>query len=91
MSKYTIEQILNALNGHKTRATYEAVGTLLGCHAKNVAQRYLGNKRRPASWVVSKRDHMPTGYMAVNCHPELQSNPHVIEDPDELTSLLEIS
>ena len=86
--KYTIEQILEALNDHKIRATYEAVGGLLGCPAKNVAQRFLGNRRPLASWVVNKGNGMPSGYMTVNCHKDLQSNSHIVDSPVELIHLI---
>jgi hypothetical protein len=31
---------------------------------------------------------MPTGYLKVNLHPELQSKPNVIEEPGDLVALL---
>ena len=83
-----IERILAALNDQKVRATYSAVGDLLGVHPKLVSQQ-LGNRRPEASWVVSKSTGMPTGYLDANCHKELQTNPRIIGTADELAELIE--
>ena len=50
-----IRTILAGLNTHQIRATYGAVGELLGIPAIGVG-RYLGDPRAEASWVVSA-DH----------------------------------
>jgi predicted transcriptional regulator len=84
-----IETILDALNEHKLRATYSAVGELMGVHPKSVSQ-YLGNRRPYASWVVSKATGMPTDYLDANCHNDLQSNPRVLESSDELIALIRL-
>ena len=89
MGKYSVDQILDTLNAKKVRATYSVVASLLGTHPKSVAGQYLGNRRPYASWVVSKSTGMPTDYLPENCHPDLQCNSHVIEDPAELIGLIE--
>lgn len=88
---YDIDDVLNALNRHRVRATYGVVGILLGCSARQVAPTFLGDRRPYASWVVSKANHMPTGYAPNECHPDLQSNSHVITDAEELVALVERS
>jgi len=85
---YTIDDILEALNKHQIRATYSAVAALLGVHQRRVSQ-LLGNRRPFASWVVAKSTGMPTGYLKANLHKELQSNPNVIGNPDDLLGLLD--
>jgi len=89
MARYSIEQILDALNGEKTRATYSAVASLRGTHPKMLAAQDLGNKRPYASWVVSKATGMPTDYLPANCHPDLQTTKTIIDDPADLIDLVE--
>ena len=88
MAKYAVLQILETLDQNKVRATYSAVGALVGVHPRSLAA-HLGNRRPLASWVVSKSTGMPTDYLTANCHKDLQSNPRVIENPDELIALIE--
>lgn len=82
-----IDVILSTLNKHKIRATYGAVAELRQTHARNVSQQ-LGTRRPEASWVVSKRTGLPTGYLNANCHEDLLSNPKVIDTADELALLI---
>ena len=83
-----ITTILAALNDRKVRATYGAVGELMGIHPKLVSQ-HLGTSRPEASWVVSKSTGMPTGYLDANCHKDLQSNLQIISTAEELANLIE--
>jgi hypothetical protein len=83
-----IATILAVLNDRKVRATYSAVGELMGVHPKLVRQ-HLGTRRPEASWVVSKSTGMPTGYLDANCHKDLQKNPHIIATVEELANLIE--
>ena len=63
------EKILCELSKRKTRATYGAVGCILGAPAWQVSD-YLGCRRPKASWVVAKTTNTsrgskrgkPTGY-----------------------------
>ena len=55
------EKILCELNKRKTRATYGAVGCILGVLPRHVG-KYLGCRRPKASWVVRKDTEMPTCY-----------------------------
>lgn len=84
-----IDDILEALNAENIRATYKAVGEVLGVDPRNVAPRFLGNRRPAASWVVASSTGMPTGYLKANCHKELTSNPRVIDSKEELLELIE--
>ena len=83
-----IATILAALNAQKVRATYGAVGELMGINPRLVSQ-HLGTRRPEASWVVSKTTGMPTGYLDANCHEDLQSNRQVISTAQELANLIE--
>jgi hypothetical protein len=79
--------ILAALGRHFQRATYAAVGGVVGLPAQSVMQGRP--KALVNSWVVSKRTHMPTGYSPAQCHPKLISNPYVIQSRDELSAWLD--
>lgn len=81
-----LEGVLMALNQRLQRATYAAVGGVVGLPAQSVMQGR--QKAAMSSWVVSKKTHLPTGYAAGECHPKLTSNPHVIQTADELRAWL---
>ncbi len=82
-----IELILSCLNKTKIRCTYSAVGSVLGVDAKSVGA-LLGEKRPEASWVVSKAKHEPSGYSEEQKHPDLFTNPEVVDSEDEMRALL---
>ena len=75
--------ILRYLNDTHTRATYGAVGGVLGIIARSVS-RLLDKKNPTASWVVSSETGLPTGYDDSQLHPNLLDNPHIITSPEEL-------
>lgn len=83
-----IDTILVALNRYKIRATYGAVGELLGIPAIGVGRR-LGDQRPEASWIVSAKTGKPSGYTEDNCHAELYSNSLVIRSGEQLRALIE--
>ncbi len=82
-----MEKILACLNQKKIRCTYSAVGEVLGMDAK-VVGGHLGDRRPEASWVVGKATGEPTGYADEEKHPDLLSNPAVIDSGEELKNLL---
>ncbi|MEH6550649.1 MAG: DUF429 domain-containing protein [Pseudomonadales bacterium] len=83
----TLDQILASLNDHKVRATYGAVGKLIGLPAIGVAAR-LGDRRREASWVVNASTGKPSGYPDSMYHPELYHYAGVIKTPENLSALI---
>ncbi|OCH17762.1 hypothetical protein [Aliivibrio logei] len=81
-----IKFILYFLNSLKIRATYKAVGDLVGLAPVGVSN-YLGKKRPFASWIVSsdsKKSFMPTGYNENEIHPDLKKS-KVLMTVEELT------
>ena len=84
---YDIGLILDCLNRHEIRATYKAVGDVLGIFHRSVGAR-LGERTPRASWVVTKTTGEPTGYSDHHKHPRLYRHSHVIETGDELRRLL---
>ena len=84
------EKILCELNKRKTRATYGAVGCILGVLPRHVG-KYLGDPCPKASWVVRKSGlgkGKPTGYKKCEIHPQLYCNRHVITSCRELRESL---
>ena len=79
----TLDQILDCLERRRIRATYGAVGAVIGKPARSVGA-VLGGRTRRASWVVNARDGEPTGYLPHLKHPDLHRTPHVIRTGDEL-------
>ena len=78
--------ILAALDRNLQRATYTAVGSVVGLPAKSAM---LGRPKTALnSCVVSKTTHLPTGYEAPDCHLGPATNSRVIRSPDELRSRL---
>lgn len=83
----SVEELLTKLQHNRTRATYGAVGGLLGVPAISVGKK-LGSKRPLASWVVSKSTGMPSGYTESECHPQLTSKQEIIDSPEVLARFL---
>ena len=82
----TVDQILECLEGKRIRATYGAVGAVIGRSARSVGVA-LGSRRRRASWVVRARDGEPTGYDHHQKHPDIYRTRHIIKTGDELRHL----
>lgn len=85
--KVAIVRILQVLAERKLRATYGAVGGVIGIPPQIVG-RHLGKRRPEASWVVSKKSGMPTGYAKHEMHRDLFSNGTVLDTMAELNDQL---
>ncbi|HLM66062.1 MAG TPA: hypothetical protein VK358_00980 [Longimicrobium sp.] len=84
---FSLQQILAELQRHRQRATYGAVGGLIGIPARSVMS---GHPKDPLhSWVVRKSNGQPTGYLPVEKDPALTTRPEVISTADELRAWLE--
>jgi len=82
----TVEQIRDCLERERIRATYGAVGAVIGRPAQSVGAA-LGNRRRHASWVVNARTGEPTDYDPSEKHPDLHRTSEIIRTEDELRRL----
>lgn len=82
-----LDTLLVALDRHHQRATYAAVGGLIGLPAQSVMQGRA--KSTLNSWVVSKDRSLPTGYLTGDCHPRLTASAHVIQTAAELQAWLD--
>ena len=79
--------ILDYLNREEIRATYGAVGEIIGKIPQNV-HKWLPPRSRRASWVVNKDTKLPTTYATAELHPKLRRTSHIIEDAEELRERL---
>jgi hypothetical protein len=87
MSDQKLDEILNALNRGKRRATYGAVGALVD----RPATFLMGGRPRDQwhSWVVNKETGLPTGYEGDEMHPDLLATPSVLMTSLELEGWLQ--
>ena len=86
MSDQRMDQILDALQSGRQRATYGAVAA-----AVSLSPRVLmkGRTRDPRhSWVVNRQSGLPTGYKDEELHPELTAKPEVLETREALENWL---
>ena len=79
----TVDQILDFLSKNRVRATYGAVGKLLGVPPRSVGKE-LGPRCPRASWVVSSATGRPTDYPADKLDPALTPSTEVIHTAEEL-------
>ncbi len=70
--------ILKFLNVVQIRATYGAVAEVLGDRLARGPWRDLGTPRPYTSWIVRKRDGLPSGYTKEQYHPCLFRTDKVI-------------
>lgn len=83
-----VNEVLQALNRQKIRATYSAVGYMLGINPREVS-RFLGDPRPEASWVVAVRNGKPTNYTQSQEHEQLYDTPTIISSDDSLRLLVD--
>jgi hypothetical protein len=85
-SALSLDDILDRLDQNKQRATYGAVAGLLGRDPFTLFDGYPFTPRN--SWVVAKRNGLPTNYPANQVHPELERFDRIISDKRELREWL---
>jgi hypothetical protein len=85
----TLDEILAFLNDRHIRATYGAVGEVVGVIPRSLGA-LLGTRRPEASWIVNAADGLPTGYAQDECHPALFSKPDIIATGRELVMRLTV-
>ena len=82
----TVDEILDLLERHHQRATYAAIGALVGRPARYLAAGWPRDHRH--SWVVSGVTGLPTGYGARDMDPELRSRAEVLRTSKALEDWL---
>jgi len=78
-----LAEILRFLNEEQVRATYGAVGEVLGVVSRSLGA-VLGHRRPEASWIVNAESGLPTGYDQAEWHPALFSKSPIIRTGSEL-------
>jgi len=86
MTEPTIDSILDLLNEHRQRATYGAVAKVVNRPPTFLMSGRSRDQRH--SWIVNRRSGMPTGYEPAQMHPDLATNPVVIESSEALAAWL---
>ena len=86
MTDLTIDEILNALDDGRQRATYGAVAALLGTSPRTLMVGRQRDQRH--SWVVSRKTGEPTGYSPEQIHPDLREKPEIFETKEGLEQYL---
>jgi len=84
---WSISDILSLLNTMKNRATYSAVAKVLGVEPREIGS-LLGERRPETSWIVGNHTKSPTGYNERQRHPDLYQSEKILNDGNELESLL---
>jgi hypothetical protein len=78
-----LPEILRFLNAEEIRATYAAVGGVLGIVPRAMGAQ-LGPHSAERSWIVSAGTGLPTGYSEDDLHPSLRRRDEIIHTGTEL-------
>ena len=84
-----LDNILDALHKHGQRATYAAVGGLVGAIPLSVMRGREKNNRN--SWVVTKEKRMPTGNSSAETDSRLAGSAKPIESSEALLQWLNLN
>lgn len=86
MNDERMDQIIDALDSARQRATYGAVAAVVGSAPRTLMKGRDRDHRH--SWVVSRQTGLPTGYDDDLLHPDLLRNDHVLETREALEKWL---
>jgi hypothetical protein len=78
----TLEELIARLDRHGQRATYGAVGAVVGRLARSVMSGRVKEPRN--SWVVSKQTGLPTRYSPAQTDPRLTNGKPPLDTEQEL-------
>jgi hypothetical protein len=83
---HTIDTIVDQLDHFRQRATYGAVASVVNRSPRNLMDKRSRGPRD--SWVVSRKDGMPTGYAPEQVHPEIKSRETILATGSQLEGWL---
>ena len=86
MPATTMDQILEALNDARQRATYGAVAAVVGVSPRALMSGRERSQRH--SWVVNLKTGLPTDYADELMHPALATNTTILKTKDDLATWL---
>lgn len=75
-------RIIERLAQHRQRATYGALGDLVGLNARSVMHGLPKDSRN--AWIVSKATGLPTGYTTDEMGDWLHASPDLLDTADAL-------
>jgi len=81
-----LSSVLDRLHKYGQKATYSAVGGIVGSPARSVMHGQPKSHRN--TWVVAKKDRQPTGYTSAERDPRLQPAANPLASPEELLTWL---
>ncbi len=82
----TREEIIERFAKNRQRATYGALAGLIGRQAIGVMIGLPKDKKN--SWIVAKKNGLPTGYKTEDIDSRLAASRKVIDSSDELAAWL---
>ena len=85
-AEYTIDTIVDQLERFRQRATYGAVAAVVNRSPRNLMDKRSRSPRD--SWVVSRKDGMPSKYPPDQVHPEIKAREIILSTGAELESWL---
>ena len=78
-----LEKILHCLNATRCRATYKAVGDVIGVYHRNVRLE-LGHRCPRNCWIVNKSTGQPSGYTPGQMDPRFDRHSRLLTTGREL-------
>jgi len=82
VAEHTLDSVLDELDRFHQRATYGAVAGVVDSSPRSLMS---GRARDPkSSWIVSRKDGLPTGYDAGRTHPDIQARGEILQSPEAL-------
>ena len=83
---HTIDTIVDQLDRFRQRATYGAIAAVVNRSPRNLMDKRTRSPRD--SWVVSRKDGMPSQYPPDQVHPEIKARDSILSTGSELESWL---
>lgn len=75
-ASHTIDSIVDQLDRFRQRATYGAIAAVVNRSPRNLMDKRTRSPRD--SWVVSRKDGMPSKYPSEQIHPEIQTRETIL-------------
>lgn len=84
--EHTVDSILDQLDHFRQRATYGAVAGVVDSSPRSLMSGRERDQR--SSWIVSRKDGLPTGYEPDQTHPDIQARDQILGNPEALRTWL---
>jgi hypothetical protein len=87
LKMWTLDAVTALLEKYRQRATYAAVSGVVGSTPRTIMSTHPKIPRN--SWVVSKKNGLPSGYAASQMHCDLKKHGRIISESKDLLDWLE--